>query len=97
MRSKRIGSTTAGVALIGVGIVFMISIFAQNYDFLLSALKFWPVLLIMLGTEILLATYIKSETEKKMDVVSIVIMLLCVLFAFGCEGARIGIEYATRI
>jgi hypothetical protein len=97
MRSKRIGTTTAGVAIIAVGIVFMISIFIQNYDFLFSALRFWPVILVMLGAEILLATYIKSETEKKMDVVAIIIMMLCVLFAFCCEGARIGIEIASGI
>lgn len=96
MRVKRIGSTTAGLSLIGVGVVMIIAIFTRQQTFLLEALRFWPVILIMLGLEILLATYIKTGTERKYDIVSIILMLLCVLLAFGCEAARLAIEFYLR-
>lgn len=96
MRVRRIGSTTAGISLIAIGITFIISIFMEAPNFLISALRFWPVILISLGAEILLATYVKSETERKFDFASIVIMILCILFAFGCEGTRLSMEYYLR-
>ena len=96
MRVKRIGSTTAGLSLVGVGVVMLIAIFTRQQEFLLEALRFWPVILIMLGLEILLATYIKSSAERKYDIVSIILMLLCVMLAFGCEAARLAMEFYWR-
>lgn len=96
MRTKRIGSTTAGISLIALGIVFLLHILLPSPELLGIALRFWPLILIMLGIELLIATYHKSETERKYDFASIVMMILCVLFAFSCEAARQSIQYLQK-
>lgn len=96
MRTKRIGSTTAGVALIAFGIVFLLYILLPSPQILGIALGFWPLILVMLGVELIIATYRKSETERKYDFASIIMMVLCVLFAFCCEAARLSLIYFQR-
>ena len=91
MRTKRIGSTTAGASLVVIGIVFLLYIFLPSSALLAIALQFWPLILISLGVELLIATYRKSETERKYDFASVLMLILCALFAFCCEAARLAI------
>lgn len=54
MKTRRVGSLTCGALLIIFGVLFMVHMFvpALKYEFII---KFWPVILIALGVEMLLS------------------------------------------
>ncbi|MDO4966505.1 MAG: DUF5668 domain-containing protein [Lachnospiraceae bacterium] len=52
IRIRRVGTVTAGLALIAVGIVYLIKITFPVVE-LVTLMKFWPFFLIVLGIEIL--------------------------------------------
>ncbi|MEG0751213.1 MAG: DUF5668 domain-containing protein [Oscillospiraceae bacterium] len=88
-RSRRIGTLTVGLALIVLGIVFIAFTFFPNSEWLEFSLRFWPLILISLGAELLCVRFSKGEdNQMKVDFGSVMLMLLCVGFAFCCEGAR---------
>lgn len=101
MRQWRVGSITLGLTLILIGVTF---IFGNIYDFTMVGIiiKWWPVLLIMLGVEILISGYSfeKSSEKLKFDGVSIVLTLIIFvitgglfiasnIFEFSKSGVRI--------
>ena len=63
MKTRRVGSLTCGALLIIFGVLFMVHMFvpALKYEFII---KFWPVILIALGVEMLLSCRNKEEGIK---------------------------------
>ncbi len=92
MHTRRIGTITAGITMMACGIVFIIHIFLRSSAFLGTVLSFWPLIVIVLGAELLLSRFSKRGVEYTVDFASVVLMFLCVLFAFFCEAARLGIN-----
>jgi uncharacterized membrane protein HdeD (DUF308 family) len=87
---RRIGSFTAGVTLVLAGIIYLLHLFVfKSENFLVLALNLWPIVLILLGSEILLSL----KQKRKYDVLSVVIMIICLLLSFGCELLRMNILY----
>ena len=92
MTEKRIGTLTCGVSLVAFGIIFIIMNFAPNAIDLLSILRFWPVILILLGIEVLIASFSKKACAKKYDFGSFIIMLLMLGAAFSMEAVYYGLS-----
>lgn len=88
MKNKRVGTLTAGVCLIAVGAVFLLAMFLPAQPLVLWTLRLWPAVLILLGIEMLCSRFSAGEEPLRIDFASMLLMLLCVFFAFGCEIAR---------
>lgn len=91
---RRIGTVTAGTMLILYGILFLVHIFFPVLDYRLI-FNFWPIVFILLGTEILFGIG-KEGTEFKYDGGAIFLILVMAFFAMGMAGADWFMDYAEK-
>lgn len=92
MRQRRVGTISMGFLLIGLGFALLIS--RLNGFNELSALKYWPVLLIIIGGEILWYVYRAKEDNVKVryDIFSIFMVMIIIFTCVGLLGlTQIGI------
>lgn len=95
MHIRRVGSVTCGFALVIYGILFFLSSFVHTLDYA-RILDFWPLILIGLGVEMLLAHRSSLQNQNcilKYDVGSIVILILLMFFASGMGIADFAMHY----
>jgi hypothetical protein len=91
----RIGSFTAAIGCIAVGVIIAL---AQNDMLTYAALGFlWPALLILFGLEMLLRLFIRSDAKSRVSGWAIVLIILLVaasggqsLYAGGSLGSLFG-------
>ncbi len=98
MRTRRVGSITCGSILIIFGILFMIHMFypALTLGFIM---KLWPVILIALGAEMIIANLRNSGEEAqilKYDKGAILITFLLTCFAMTMGVVEYCMEYYVR-
>ncbi|MBP3205708.1 MAG: hypothetical protein J6M66_09855 [Lachnospiraceae bacterium] len=90
----RVGTVSLGIVLVGFGIAFLIRLLYPG----LAAeqiLQWWPVIMIVLGAEVLLAGIGKKNFV--IDKAAVVLLFLVVFFLFGMAGAEIAITGLTRL
>lgn len=85
MRQRRVGSFTLGLSLVVFGILFLVHIFEGCLDYLLI-FHLWPIILILLGGEILYFNCLAPEGSYRYDVAAVGILLLLVCFAMCMAG-----------
>ena len=104
IRIRRVGSVTFGVVLIVTGILFLLHLFlpAMNY---VMIFRLWPVILILLGAEVLLGCRhkwyevldekgnIKEQQKTVYDVTAIMLTLVLTCFAIGMGVVDWAIRY----
>ena len=91
-RIHRVGTLTAGLSLVGFGVLFLLHLFINlNYDFVF---RLWPVVLICMGLEMLLANL--RDREYKYDTGSVILLLCLMLFATCMAGADVCITELTK-
>ncbi|MBR1852162.1 MAG: hypothetical protein IJ794_03145 [Lachnospiraceae bacterium] len=81
----RVGTISLGIMLIGFGVAFLMRLFFP----LLSAqqiLRYWPAVMIVLGTEVLLAG--SGKQDFVVDKAAVILMFLVLFFLFGMAGAE---------
>ena len=81
MRIRRVGAVTCGIILIILGILCLIHIFcpALRYEYILRG---WPLILISIGAEMLVAnTTCPENVEVKYDVPAVILVFVLVVFA----------------
>lgn len=76
----RVGSITMAIALISSGIVLFISLLAPHFIELTFVLKFMPLYLVILGSEILYSYFKYSTVQLKYDLLS---MFFCFVIICG--------------
>ena len=99
MKSRKIGVFTLGISLVVFGILFMVRVFAPWFDFV-RVLQFWPVVLILLGIEVLVAALLpKKEGEPiaKVDPVAIVLLFVVLILAGALAAAQFALEQLPEI
>ncbi len=84
MKTHRVGTTTFGSILVILGIVLLLQLFIPGLDYTII-LDFWPVTLILLGIEILVANARSNTVQFQYDGWSIVLMFLTLGFTC-CMG-----------
>ncbi|MEA4911778.1 MAG: DUF5668 domain-containing protein [Oscillospiraceae bacterium] len=90
MKTRRVGSFTAGFTLVASGVLFLLNTLSPERFDPASVLRWWPVMLILLGTEILLASFTDPEkVAVKYDFLSVILMLLCLFGSFACAFAQL--------
>lgn len=98
MRSWRAGSITLGVALLAFGITMLVSNFSGTFT-ILDIAKWWPVLLIILGCEVLASLFLSGEKPLKVKLDGGSIFLIAVIVAFSMAASTVGfvinLEYGS--
>ncbi len=87
MRRWRVGTLSLGILLIVMGIVMLAAQFNQ-VAILDRLLVWWPILLVLMGVEILWHVYSSKEEYPKVryDVFSMFIIFVIVIFSIGMYG-----------
>ncbi|MEA5050053.1 MAG: DUF5668 domain-containing protein [Oscillospiraceae bacterium] len=90
MKTRRVGTLTAGVTLVAFGIRFLLHTLSPGLIEPRQAMGFWPVLLILLGAEMLAAALADpKKVAVQYDFLSVVIALFCLFGGFACEFVRL--------
>lgn len=92
-RSRRVGTMTLGISLIGAGILFAAHLVipgALNYY---DIFRLWPVILILLGIEVLIANMKNKEEKIIYDGWAMFIMILTMCLAGTMAGCQILLEH----
>lgn len=82
MRTRRVGSITCGILLIVFGVLFILHMLvpAITYTFIF---RFWPLILVFLGLEIIISNVKAGETIMKYDLGAIVLVFVLAMFSMG--------------
>lgn len=88
MRQWRVGTFSMGLLLVGSGLGLLVAQF--NAEVVNSVMRWWPLLLIVLGIEVLVYTYFKKSDDGRVryDVFSIIIILFLVFSGVGLKTAQ---------
>ncbi len=79
-RSHRVGSVTAGLSMIGFGVMFLLHLFFDLVDYRLM-FSLWPVMLILLGLELLLSNFSKKKIVY--DKAAVFLLITMTFFTIG--------------
>jgi len=89
MRCWRAGSITLGLALLAFGIAMLICNFFGVYT-ILDIVMWWPVLLIVLGCEVLASLFLSGDKPLKVKFDGGSIFLIAVIIAFSMAASAVG-------
>lgn len=78
---KKVGSISTAIGLLGLGVLLLVEQVYPTQTWAANPLRWWPLLLIGLGIELLYWRAIKQETEMKIDP-----LILIFLLAIFCAG-----------
>ena len=84
-KTRRVGSLTCGIAMVGFGILFLLNTLFGLIDYT-EIFSLWPLLLICLGVEMLISNMKYSDTERftlVYDKGAIMLTILVTNFAVG--------------
>ena len=84
-KTRRVGSLTCGIAMVGFGILFLLNTLFGLIDYT-EIFSLWPLLLICLGVEMLISNMKYSDTERftlVYDRGAIVLTILVTIFSVG--------------
>lgn len=82
IKGRRVGTFTTGIVLIMFGIMFLMRIIYPSFNYLLIA-SLWPLVLVFLGIEIIVAYLINKEEVMKYDFHAIILIIILSFFAMG--------------
>lgn len=95
MEERRVGTFTLGICLVVFGVLFLLHLFVKSIDYLLI-FHLWPVILILLGVEILCYAIKAPEKHYRYDFAAVLIILLLVCFSMGMAGMDWMMENAPK-
>ena len=90
-RSHRGGSVTAGISMIGYGVMFLLHLFFDMVEYQMM-FSLWPVMLILLGLELLISNF--STKKVVYDKAAIFLLILMTFFAIGMAVADLCFRWA---
>lgn len=93
MRIRRVGTLTLGISLICAGILFAAHLFVPEILSYYYIFRLWPVLLILLGLEVLIANIRNKEEKMIYDGWAIFLMILVMGLAGTMAGCQILLEH----
>lgn len=85
MRERRVGTFTLGVVLLVFGVLFLLHIFFKGMEYYFI-FELWPIILILLGGEVLYYALHQKQLQYKYDFAAIVIVMMLVVFALCMAG-----------
>ncbi len=94
MKNRRVGTFTLGAMLIAVGAVYLVHLFAPGAVDLLFVMRFWPVVLILLGTEVLISYFINKDDKMRYDGWAIFLIICLIGFAWCMAAGELFLEHS---
>lgn len=82
VRERRVGSVTLGVALVFTGLMILYSFFGEPVN-LIRWLKFSPIILVFMGIEIIISTFLCRRVRFKYDILGIFLCGFLILASLG--------------
>lgn len=95
-KGRRVGTLTAGIVLVIFGVLFLLRLVNTNIDIYLIA-SLWPIILVLLGIEIILAYVINKEEKMRYDFGAIILVIILTFFAIGMGGAEFVINNFSKL
>ena len=92
LKGRRVGTLTSGTVLIVFGILFLLRLVFPAIKFsIISSL--WPIILILLGVEILISYMVNKEEKIKYDTGAIFLVIVLSFFSMGMALMELAIKY----
>ena len=82
IKGRRVGTFTTGIVLIMFGIMFLLRPLYPSINYLKIA-SLWPLILVLIGIEIIVAYLINKEEIMKYDFAAIILIIILGFFAMG--------------
>jgi hypothetical protein len=89
MRQWRVGTISMGILLIVVGSICLLSNFTGSYIMIKTLLNWWPVVLILLGIEVLIySLFLKEDSPRirfdgfSIFIIMLILFLCCTAYVF---------------
>ncbi|MBR0597074.1 hypothetical protein [Sinanaerobacter chloroacetimidivorans] len=92
-RNRRVGTLTLGISLIGMGGLFLTHILMPSLISYSFIFRLWPLILICLGMEVILAYVINKEQHFLYDGWAVFIMIGMMCFSAAMAAVQILFEY----
>lgn len=81
-KGRRVGTFTTGIVLVIFGGIFLLKLIYPSINYLKIA-SLWPVILVLLGVEIIVAYLINKDEIMKYDFGAIILILILSVFSMG--------------
>lgn len=95
LKGRRVGTLTAGIILVVFGVIFLLRLVTANINIYLIA-SLWPIILVLLGIEVIVAYIINKEEKMKYDFGAIILVIILVFFATGMGVAEFVITHLAQ-
>ncbi|MGH4139179.1 LiaI-LiaF-like domain-containing protein [Clostridium sp.] len=95
IKGRRVGTFTTGIVLVIFGIMFLLRLINPSINYSLIA-SMWPLVLIILGIEIIVAYIINKEEIMKYDFGAIILVIMVSFFAMGMGGMEFVITHISQ-
>lgn len=93
-KQHRVGTITLGGMLVVFGVLFILHLFFTGISYEII-FKLWPVVLIFLGSEILIANITQKENKLIYDKTAFALIIILTFFAMGMAFTEMCMEYAN--
>ncbi len=94
-KGRRVGTLTTGIILILSGAMFLCHLVYPRVSYL-TVISYWPVILILLGIEVIIAYVINREDKIVYDTGAIWLVAALSFFAMGMGGLELVITNITK-
>lgn len=95
MKNRRVGTLTLGITLIAVGGLYLADLFLPAVE-PMYFMRFWPVILILLGCEILVSWSLNKEDKLRYDGGAIFLTICLIGFAWCMAAAQMFLDHGGR-
>ena len=82
IKGRHVGTFTTGIVLVMFGIMFLVRLVYPSINYVIIA-SMWPLVLVILGIEIILSRLVNKEGIIKYDFGGIFILITLSIFSLG--------------
>lgn len=93
IKNRRVGTLTAGVSMVIFGFLFLLRLAMPTLITIRLIASLWPIVLILLGVETLIAYAVNREDKMRYDAGSVALIIVLSLFTVFMAAAQMAMEY----
>lgn len=92
LKGRRVGTFTAGLVLVMFGVLFLLRAVLPNMNYG-EIISLWPIILILLGIEIIVSYIVNKEEKIKYDAGAIMVVMTVSIFSMIMAFMEFMIEH----